>query len=156
MSPYAENTSVSVASSKAEIESILLRYDADEFVAGWQKKGIAMVSFGMGGRSVRFILPLPKRDDHEFTHTPGRDTERSPSKALAAYEKACRQRWRALTLVIKAKLEAVETGITTFEEEFLAHIVMANGSTIGERLIPQLDQVKGARAGLLPFLENSP
>ena len=40
---------------------------------------------------------------------------------------ACRQRWRALLLIIRAKLEAVESGITTLESEFLANIVLPDG-----------------------------
>ena len=37
---------------------------------------------------------------------------------------------RVLALVVKAKLEAVECGIATFEEEFYAHIVMPGGKTL--------------------------
>lgn len=55
-----------------------------------------------------------------------------------AYEQACRQRWRALNLAVKAKLEAVSSGIASFEEEFLAHIVLPNGKTVGNLLVPQL------------------
>jgi hypothetical protein len=53
-------------------------------------------------------------------------------------EQACRQRWRALSLVIKAKLEAVEAQISTVETEFLAQIVLPNGSSVGEWAAPQL------------------
>ena len=42
-----------------------------------------------------------------------------------------RRRWRALLLVIKAKLESVESGIETFEEAFASQIVLANGQTVG-------------------------
>ena len=51
-----------------------------------------------------------------------------------------RQRWRALALVIKAKLEAVEAGIVTFEEEFAMHMVLPNGQTVGEWVVPQINQ----------------
>jgi hypothetical protein len=44
-------------------------------------------------------------------------------KAIArAIDQADRQRWRALYLVIRAKLEAVEAGIAVYEQEFLAFI----------------------------------
>ena len=57
-----------------------------------------------------------------------------------------------LALVIKAKLEAVEAGITTFDEEFLAHIVMPGGHSIGQFVIPRLEEVyrTGQAALLLP------
>lgn len=60
-----------------------------------------------------------------------------------------RQRWRVLLLVIKAKLEAVESGISTIREEFLAY-VMTPGGTLGKRLIPQLDGI--AKSGNIPPL----
>lgn len=46
-----------------------------------------------------------------------------------------------MALVIKAKLEAVEAGIAAFEEEFLAHIVLPNGSTVGQFMMPQIAAV---------------
>lgn len=45
-----------------------------------------------------------------------------------------RQRGRALMLVIKAKLESIESGVETFEEAFLANIVTANRQTVYERI----------------------
>ena len=45
-----------------------------------------------------------------------------------------RQRARALMLVIKAKLESVASGVETFEQAFLANIVLANGQTVHERV----------------------
>lgn len=72
------------------------------------------------------------------THTAARGTRREPKAAYDEWEKACRQRWRALALCIKAKLEAVECGITTFESEFLAHIVLPNGETMADRALPYI------------------
>lgn len=137
MSRYAENTSVSVEKSKAEIERILQRYGADQFISGWDQKA-AYIGFRMEGRQVKFVLPLPSKDSKEFTHTPGKGLKRSPDQALKAWEQACRQRWRALSLVIRAKLEAVESGITEFDDEFLSHIVLPDGKTAGDHLKPQI------------------
>lgn len=41
---------------------------------------------------------------------------------------------------MKAKLEATETGITSSEQEFLAHIVLPNDTTVGEYLLPQIEE----------------
>ena len=133
---YAAGTSVSAERSKIEIESTLNRYGADQFVSGWRDTA-SMIGFRLGNRMVRFVLPLPtvesmktfkaKRRGHEFTR------HRSDSAALAAHEQEIRRRFRALALVIKAKLEAVTSGITTFEEEFLAHIVLPGGMTVYEQ-----------------------
>lgn len=69
-----------------------------------------------------------------------------------------RQRWRALALVIKAKLEAIESGITTVDAEFLAHLVLPDGRTYGEFALPQIDEVyrSGAMPPLLPGVAASP
>ncbi len=122
MTKYAEGTSVSVEKSKAEIERLLQRYGADQFISGWDQQQ-AYIMFRMERRQVKFVLPLPDKTDSEFTHTPS-GRKRTESKAWEAWEQGCRQRWRALALVVKAKLEAVETGITTFQDEFLAHIML--------------------------------
>lgn len=62
-------------------------------------------------------------------------------EAYREWEQACRSRWRSLCLCIKAKLEAVEAGITSFEKEFLAHIVLPSGQTMGEYAIPHLEEM---------------
>ena len=149
---YAEKTSVPVDRSKAEIERILQRYDAEQFISGWDSNR-AMIGFRMNGRQIRFIVELPDKNAKEFTHTPGRKSRRDESKAYAAWEQACRQRWRALALVIKAKLEAVETGITVFEDEFMAHIVLPDGQTVGEYMRPQIAAAyeSGSMPKLLPY-----
>jgi hypothetical protein len=149
---YAENTSVSVERSKAEIERTLARYGAEQFMSGWDMDN-AYIAFKLQNRFVKFMLELPRRDDPEFLRTPGKGLKRTPQKAMTAWEQACRQRWRALALVIKAKLEAVETGITTFEEEFLAHIVLPDGSTVGQHMIPQIETSyqQGKMPKMLPF-----
>jgi len=138
---YAADTSVSSSDSRAEIERTLTRYGARSFAYGWDEEGEtsrAMVGFVMRDRQVRFVLPMPDRTDREFTHTPARGTRRSDTAAHAEYEKAVRQKWRALALVIKAKLEAVESEIVTFEEEFGMHMVLPNGRTVGDWVAPQI------------------
>ncbi len=109
MPRYAERTTVSVDASRAEIERTLARWGADQFVCGWDASR-AVIAFRAHGKQVRFILPLPARDDPQFTsYTRGyRTYQRSATEAERLWEQACRQRWRALALVIKAKLEAVE------------------------------------------------
>lgn len=135
MSRYASETSVSVSSSKAEIERIVERYGASGFMSGWNADQ-AVVAFSMAGRQVRFILQMPQKDEERFTtHSRGL---RSPEAALKEWEQACRQRWRALALVIKAKLEAVESGISIFEDEFMANIVLPGGRTVSEEIRPMI------------------
>lgn len=141
MARYAQNTTVTVERSRNEIEKTLARYGASSFMYGWDGQG-AMIAFVVqipdgNSRQVRFHLPLPARDEYRFTHH-----SRGPRNAAQAeglWEQACRVSWRALHLVVKAKLEAVESGIATFEQEFLSYIMLPDGQTVGQWFTPHLE-----------------
>lgn len=137
MAKFAENTSVSVERSRAEIESLIVRYGATS-TAFMNAPGRALIMFEAQHRKIVFELPLPAKDEKKFQRD-GRGNLRSADKLHEVWEQACRQRWRALALVIKAKLEAVESGITTFEDEFLAHIMMPDGKTVGDHVKPSIE-----------------
>lgn len=135
MSRYAENTSVSSEQSRNEIERTLQRYGANSFMYGWDEL-VAIIRFRMDDRFVEFRLPMPDKAADEFRyHSRGERTQEASTKL---WEQATRQRWRALALVVKAKLEAVESEITTFEDEFMAHILLPDGSTVGSFMKPQI------------------
>ncbi len=153
MPQYAKNTEVSSDRSRQEIERTLARYGADQFLYGWQEE-MAMIGFRMKKKMVRFLLPMPNRDQFKKSET-GRT--RKQSSQDAAFEQAVKQRWRALSLVVKAKLEAVESQITTFEEEFMAHIVLPNGKTVSEQFLPELEKayLTGNMPKMLPFPAQS-
>ena len=139
MAKFAANTEVSAEKSRAEIESILRRYGASGFSYGWDEDinpPVAVLAFRVKTLRVQFMLKMPAFRDLKLT--PVRGTVRSPQQQREAWEQATRQRWRALTLVVKAKLEAVEAKISTFEQEFMAHIVLPNGQTVGDYVIPQI------------------
>lgn len=118
---YAKASSVPVDRSQNEIRKTLTKYGATGFLFG-ESKGGAVIAFEMNGRRIKFSLPLP---------------ENLKTKSELQLE---RTRWRCLLLAIKAKLECAETGITTFEQEFLAHIMLPNGKTVSETIVPQIEQ----------------
>jgi hypothetical protein len=151
MAKYAKQTSVGSEKSRAEIERTFIRYGATGFMYGWQGSS-AIIAFQANGRQIKFLLPLPDRSSKEFTHTPGRGLRRNEEAARQAYEQAIRQRWRAVALVIKAKLEAVEAGISLFEDEFLAYTVLPDGLTVGQSIHPQIERAytSGQVPELLP------
>lgn len=142
---YAADTSVSVERSKGEIERLLTRYGASEFVNGWRSDK-AMIQFKMNDRHIRFILPLPAKE--EFRATPGGRRHRNDTATGIAWEQGCRQRWRALVLTIKAKLESAESGIEEFDTAFMGQIVMPNGKTMAEIELPRIEQAY--KSGKMP------
>jgi hypothetical protein len=154
---YAQDTSVSSDRSQAEIKTTLQRYGASKY-AYFEEDERSAIVFELNDRRLRFVLPLPSRmaDEFVYRYYGGKKTSDvlPVHKQHTKWEQACRQRWRALALAVKAKLEAVESGITTLEEEFLAHIVLADGKTIGEHITPQIPQLcsVGGLPKLLPAM----
>lgn len=122
MPRYGERTDVTPARSRAELERIVARYGVAEYGVVTAPTH-AVVAFAFEERRVRIRLDLP---------------ERTPRITAAQYEQALRQRWRALVLVVKAKLEAVESGIETVDQAFLPYIVLPDGSTVGEQVAPAM------------------
>jgi len=148
---YAERTSVSVGRTKGEIEDLLNRHKATAIYSG-QQVGRAIVGFEMNARRVQFELALPALSDFE-TRVDGRSHQtvrRTPEAQLREWEQACRERWRALLLCIKAKLVSSEAGVETFEEAFLAQIVVPGRGRVGDAIIPQLSE--SYRTGKMPPL----
>jgi hypothetical protein len=138
MSPYAQGTEVPADRSRAEIEKMLTRFGADQFVSGWERDRVAMIGFRVHARMVRIALPMPSLDDPLVALTPAGKT-RTVAQQQSAYAQEERRRWRSLVLVIKAKLAAVEDGISTIEREFLADVLLPDGTTLGAWVQPQVE-----------------
>lgn len=137
---YAEKTKVSVERSRAEIEKFVRQHGADQFgTVSDDASGREMIQFRAYGRIVRFVLEMPDPEDIEFCETAG-GRKRSPADRKTACDQRCRALWRLLGLTIKAKLEAVASGVLEFEEEFLSQIVMPGDKTVGEYVRPAIEQ----------------
>lgn len=119
---YASGTNVSVERSRVELETLLTKYGATG-TGMMSRPREATLMFEMKRRTVKFTLVYPLLND---------------CKGEKQWEQEKRRLWRALVMVVKAKLEAVESGISTLEREFLADVVLPNGQTVGERIAPDL------------------
>lgn len=149
---YAETTTVGVDRSRAELEKLLVKAGATGFSYGWQDlAGVqaAVVEFILDGRHVRLMLPLPTRE--EFTFTPTGKARLSAS-IDAAIAQGTRARWRALLLIVKAKLEAIAAGVVSFDEEWLPYLVLPDGRTVAATVAPGIAEAyaTGATPQLLP------
>jgi hypothetical protein len=134
---YAVDTKVPIVQTRNEIEKLLKDHGASRFFYGEDDKG-AIVGFTILNLLVRMHLPLAPEGDRRS-------------------EQRRRSSWRALLLVIKAKLEASARGISTIEREFLADIVTPGGSTVHQWLSPQLKlgRETGEMPKALPFYGES-
>ncbi len=110
-----------------------------------EQEETAAIFFTMKGRQYRIQLSYPPVSDFRFTGK----VRRNQAQAQAAREQEIRRLWRALSMVVKAKLEAAQSGIVTFEQEFLAHTVLRNNKTVDEWVEPQLE------TGKIPLLPET-
>jgi hypothetical protein len=116
--PYASKTKVPVDRSRAEIERLIHRHGCTQYgTAVDYATGLVRVQFRSNERVVRLEMDVPKDEQRR------------------------RAKWRALCLVLKAKLEAVASKITTFDDEFMPHIVMPDDRTVGQHVRPAIAAV---------------
>ena len=112
--PYAAHTSVPVERTKVDIEKLVKKYGAKGFAVGWHNDR-AQISFAAHDQLIRFTIIIPPAPQPERT------------------------RWRTLLLLVKAKLEAVDAKVVTFEEAFVGDIVMPDtGKTVWEMTREQI------------------
>lgn len=132
---FAQDTKVPASQTRGEIEDLLTKRKA-RAVAVFNSVDSVAVVFEMGERRIIFRLQMPGEDE--------------------ARER--RRRWRALLLTIKAKLAAVDDGIETFDEAFLAHIVMPDGLTVAEHTLSNIESAYkgGPMQPLLPPPRGKP
>ena len=136
---YAEGTQVPIDRSKQEIDRLLRNHGAKTIVIGEEVETSNMfIDFTMRNRKLRFIVRMPAFE--EFRYTPKRRHLRNVDQQSDAHQAECRRRARSLLISIKAKFEAVESGVEMFEEAFLAQIVLPEGDRVGDQIIPQIAQ----------------
>jgi hypothetical protein len=131
---------VGVHRSRFELERVLDRYGATDF-AFVEASASAAVQFAMDGRYVELALPLPDPNAPHFTHTAS-GRPRAIGAQERAYEQALREHWRGLLLAVRGKLQSVESGLSTFEDEFRNF------------LAPHLDEKKTKRERKKPRAVN--
>lgn len=129
---YAKNTKVPVDKTIGEIRKVIAKAGADGFAFA-EHGNCAYIVFRARERGVKMFLRMPQPP-----------TMKSTEASKKAYEQIRRSKWRALLLCVKAKVESVESGIETFEEAFLPHMVLSNGETVGQKMIGQIDQLTQA------------
>lgn len=155
MPRYASGTSVTVDRSIVQIRQLVLRFGADKFAFAAGKK-TATVAFSYQGRPVKFDLVIPDQDDLRFQATPTGRARSNPRAAFDAWERECRARWRSLHLLLKALFVAIEEGLLDFDRAFMHDIVMPDGCTVGQKLLPVVQEaVSRGDVGAQLLLTNS-
>lgn len=131
MGRYAEGTTVSVNNSRAELTSIMMKHGVLKFGWMWDNStGTDQLLFEIAGGQYRIDITKPTVDEIYQRFPNHRDTD-------SKIEQEHKRRWRAAVLLLKAKLEFVDSGDTTLEREFLAYRLLPNGKTLEQVVIEQ-------------------
>ncbi len=136
---YAAGTEVPAERSRMDLERLLTAHGATGILSGWDATVREhRIIFRIADRMIRLRVVLPDPGSREFALTPTgrRRTATQTAEQVRAEE---RRRWRALLLLTKAKFVAIEDGVQSLEEAFLADVLLPDQSTIGEWIRPQLD-----------------
>jgi hypothetical protein len=118
---YAHGATTKPETTRAEIETTLKRFGATGFAFASQGQRASLM-FEAHGRRIRFDLPDAKTSLVPY--------DRYPSTVQVDAEE--RRLWRSLLMAIKSKLEVVQSGISSFEFEFLPYTVLPTGQTFAE------------------------
>jgi len=116
MAKYAKNTTVAVSRSKVQVQDLLTNYGIEEFFFGTSPRGDG-IGFKYEGKVYKHNVPMPDPDDYRTDNQ---------------YKQAVRQRWRIFYMSLKMKLEEIQSGGVTFEDQFLAMMTLPNGTTVGD------------------------
>lgn len=125
---YAANTTVPLERSISEIIGMVRKAGA-ESIGQMQERDSFVIVFALADRRMKFKVPLVTEYCGPSVAGNGRRVD-----AAARIDQQNRQKGRALMLVIKAKLESVESGVETFEQAFLGNIMLADGQTVYENI----------------------
>lgn len=116
MSKYAKNTTVEVSRTKVQVQDLLINYGIDEFFFGTSSRGDG-IGFKYKGKVFKHNVPMPSPNDY---------------RTDSGYKQAVRQRWRIFYMSLKMKLEEIQSGGITFEDQFLAMMALPDGTTVGD------------------------
>ena len=121
---YAEGTTVSVESSRGEITGILAKHGVKKM--GWMSDGTNdQLVFELDGHNFRFTIEQPDLAWAKANFPNAYDWN---AKVAAEW----RRRWRSNVLLLKAKLEFIDSGDSTLTRELLPYLVTASGRTLEE------------------------
>jgi len=109
MAKYAKDTDVPVSRSKLHIERLLTDWGIEEYFFGTSSRGDG-IGFKFSDKTYKLSVPV----------------------ANDCSEKTRRQMWRILFMSLKMKLEEIDAGLITFEDQFLSQMALPNGSTVGQ------------------------
>lgn len=143
------STSVPVERSKEAIRQLLIKSGARgvQFSEDFERhlinvKFAKLVDGNMRTVSVSLVVPEPQQPKRQRKHGTWRGGKYHPPKAdQDRYQQMERSTYRALHWWLKSQFEAIEFGLVSFEDVFLAHfewMIDGHMTTVGALVLPHL------------------
>ncbi len=136
---YAEGTVVAVEKSRSEMQTLLSKHGVQEMAWGSKPSG-DVLHFALGGYQHELRIVRPDVAAMRELHAKGYRTPGSTWELAAEAE--WRRRWRANLMLLKMKLEFIDSGESTLERELLPMRLLRDGRTLEQAV----------EAGSLPML----
>lgn len=157
MRRYAQDTSVPVARSRGEIDSLLQQWGCKgvQWTSEWDAGAITlrfMWEHEGNKYMARFNVKLPTDDDLMKDAVDGRDPSGktiSAGKLEKLRQSRGQSEHRLLLLWLKAAFNAVDAGLLVAEELFLPFLEGKDGRTVAEVAIPRMADLLSGNAGRL-------
>lgn len=117
-----ESTKVAVSKSQDDLRKILKAYGADRF-SFTESHDHAEVAFVFGVFAVRMRVPIVPMSETEARAQASKLKMSQVAAVRDRHEVETRRVWRVLYWLTKTRMEAIEAGVETFEQAFLAHLL---------------------------------
>jgi hypothetical protein len=134
-----EDTSVAVTKSQEGIRNLVMRHSGFGFAAVSERDPMGKAPSREGFHAKVLIdgKPYAVRVMAQLKMAPTRMTDVQQQKFREQEE---RRIWRVLYYHMKSVFEASDSGVMEFRELMLPYILLATGSTIAEKVLPELDR----------------
>lgn len=134
---YAWGTKVPIEKSRAELMVLLAKHGVEDMATTHSAVRGDAVRFRIGERWFELAVARPSFEDVKV------DYARVAGSWDDNRDAEWRRRWRAQLMLLKMKLEFIETGESTVEAELMSHMLLRDGQTMAEAV----------RANGVPLLE---
>jgi hypothetical protein len=151
---YAKTTRVPVDRSQQEIDRLLRLYGAAP-VTPKLPTGMIGVAFEMGGRRMCVAMPEPNVRDVRIALTPKRMLVRGMAERRRLLERDTCRIWRTITLLVRARLEALENQADEYADAGTVNPTLALQRRVTELTQAQLDRSARRVLGQMPRTTRS-
>lgn len=123
---YAWMTTVPVEKSQAELMTLLGRHGVTDLATTHSAARGSAIRFRIGARWFEVAIGRPLWDEIQ------NDYQNTRGTVVENIEQEYRRRWRAQLMLLRMKLEFIETGESTVETEFMSSLLLESGRTLAE------------------------